>query len=74
MYLFIKTLQGLTFSFELEPNDTIQDVKEIIFQKQGFPPVMQRIIFGGKELLNHSTILDCLIQKDSTLHLILKQQ
>ena len=31
MYLFIKTLKGLTFSFELEPHNTIQDAKAIIF-------------------------------------------
>lgn len=73
MQIFVKTLEGTHITLTAEPTDRVEEIKEKLAEQTGISTVRMRLIFAGKHLEDGYTLQDYNIQKDSTLHLVVKE-
>lgn len=69
--LQVKTLTGKEIEVDIEPSDTIERIKERVEEKEGIPPVQQRLIYAGKALNDDKEAREYNIEGGSVLHLVL---
>jgi len=70
--IFLKTFWGKTVSLNVEKKMKVKDVKLLIQAKEGVPPDQQRLVFADQVINDKKTMGDYNIQKDSTLHIVLR--
>lgn len=71
MMIKVKTLTGKEIEIDIEPTDTIARIKERVEEREGIPPVQQRLIFAGKQMSDDRTAREFNIEGGSVLHLVL---
>ena len=74
MQIFVKTYVGKTITLEVEPSDTIEEVKTKIQARNGIPPHEQRLTFAGKQLEDGKTLSDYNVQKEDLIYLIIQRE
>ena len=70
MQVFVKTDYNKVITLDIEPSDSIEDLKNKILDRESVPINQQMVVFAGKELKNNKTLSDYNIQKESTLELL----
>ncbi|KAK4230563.1 ubiquitin-like protein 1 [Podospora fimiseda] len=71
MLVKVRTLTGKEIELNVEGTDKVSKIKELVEEKEGIPPVQQRLIFGGKQMVDDKTADDYQLEGGSTLHLVL---
>ncbi|KAI5815859.1 ubiquitin-related domain-containing protein [Pyronema omphalodes] len=71
MLIKVRTLTGKEIELDIEPHYLVSKIKELVEEKEGIPPVQQRLIYGGKQMADDKTAADYQLDGGATLHLVL---
>jgi len=67
----VRTLDDRTLTFDVQPDDIVNDVKELVEQREGIPIDEQRLTLGGIPLDDELTLDECRVEDESTLYVLL---
>jgi hypothetical protein len=70
--IFVMTLTGKKSTLEVCPRSTIEEIKQEVQNFEGIPPDQQQMIVAGIQLEDHRNLADYHIQRESTIHLVLR--
>ena len=70
--IFVRTLAGKNMTFSVDLTDTVLSLKEKVYKQEGIPTDQQQLIFAGTQLENDKTLGDYNIQKEATIHLVIR--
>ena len=65
--VFVKVLTGKTISIKYNEDMTIEQLKKIIFKREGIPIKEQNMVYAGKLLSNYNQIKDYNLENDSVV-------
>lgn len=71
MLIKVRTLTGKEIELDIESDYKVAQIKEKVEEKEGIPPVQQRLIYGGKQMVDDKTASDYALEGGATLHLVL---
>jgi len=71
MLIKVRTLTGREIELDIEPDYTVAKIKERVEEKEGIPPMQQRLIYGGKQMGDDKTAEEYQLEGGCTLHLVL---
>jgi len=71
MLIKVRTLTGKEIELDIDADYKISQIKEKVEEKEGIPPVQQRLIFGGKQMTDEKTAAEYSLSAGSTIHLVL---
>ncbi|EHY64452.1 ubiquitin-like protein Nedd8 [Nematocida ausubeli] len=71
MHIKIKTLEGTEVQLEVDKSMKIRNIKELLQEKEAISVEQQRLIYGGKQLVDANTLETYSIQNNDVLHLVL---
>ncbi|KAK4240030.1 ubiquitin [Achaetomium macrosporum] len=71
MRIKVRTLTGKEIELNVDPSDPVSKIKELVEEKEGIPPAQQRLIYGGKQMVDDKTADDYQLEGGATLHLVL---
>ena len=59
---------GTTIPLIMKPSDTIENVKDKIYEKRGIPPEQEWLTYCGKELDNGCILSDYKIEEEAMIY------
>ncbi|CAL9730531.1 NEDD8-like protein Rub1p [Monosporozyma unispora] len=71
MQIKVRTLTGKEIAVEVAESDRVYHIKELLEEKEGIPPIQQRLIFQGKQISDDDTISSAHLESGTQLHLVL---
>ena len=72
--IFVEILSGGLVTLQVEPSDTVMDVKTKVEDREGIPPHEFRLLFAGMELKDDRFLSDYNVPKEATLTLHMRRR